>query len=91
MFLGKILRPLTKSMLLYCNNQSAIAVAKNDQYHTCTKLIDIRYHFICKTVACSIVEICYCLTNQMTADIFTKALPVKTFEALRELLGINLD
>ena len=30
MFLGEILCPLTKLMLLYCDNQSAIAVAKND-------------------------------------------------------------
>ena len=41
MFLGDILRPLTKPMMLYCDNQSAIAVAKNDQYHACTKHIDI--------------------------------------------------
>ena len=78
-------------MLLYCNNQSAIAVAKNDQYHACTKHIDICYHFICDTVACSIVEIRYCPTNQMIANIFMKALPVKTFEVLWELLGIRLD
>ena len=30
MFLGEILCPLTKPMLLYCNNLSAIAVVKND-------------------------------------------------------------
>ena len=41
MFLGDILRPLTKPMVLYCNNQSAIAVAKNDQYHAHMKHIDI--------------------------------------------------
>ena len=28
MFLGEILCPLTEPMLLYCNNQSAIAMAK---------------------------------------------------------------
>ena len=91
MFLGKILRPLTNPMLLYCNNQSAIAMAKKDQYHAHTKHIDIHYHFIRETVACSIVEIHYCPTNQMIVDIFTKDLPVKTFEALQELLGVHLD
>ena len=50
---------------------------------------DICYHFIHKTIACNVVEIHYCLTNQMIADIFTKALPVKTFKALWELLGIE--
>ena len=41
MFLRDILHPLTKLMLLYCDNQSAIAVAKNDQYHARMKHIDI--------------------------------------------------
>ena len=33
MFLGEVLHPLSKPMLLYCDNQSAIAVAKDDQFH----------------------------------------------------------
>ena len=78
-------------MLLYCNNQSAIAVAKNNQYHACTKHIDICYHFIHKTVTHGIVKIRYFPTNQMISDIFMKALPMKHFEALHELLGIHLN
>ena len=61
------------------------------QFHAHTKHIDIHYHFICKTVARNVVEIRYCPTNQMITNIFTKALPVKTFEGLQELLGIHLD
>ena len=91
MFLGDILCPLTKLMLLYCDNQLAITVAKNDQYHTCTKHIDIHYHFICEMITWNVVEIHYCPTNQMIADIFMKALPVKNFETLPELLGTYLD
>ena len=91
MILGEILCPLMKPMLLYCDNQSAIAIAKNDQYHARTKHIDIHYHFICETVARNVVEIHYCPTNQMITDYFRKALPVKTFETLWELLGIHLD
>ena len=91
MFLGEILHPLMKLMLLYCDNQSAITIAKNNQYHACTKHIDIHYHFIREMVTRNVVKICYCPTNQMIADIFIKALPVKTFEALQELLGIHLD
>ena len=91
MFLGEVLRPLSKLMLLYCNNQSDIAVAKHDQFHACTKHIDIRYHFICEAITRNIIEVRYCPTQHMIADIFTKALPVKTFEQLCTLLGIYVN
>ena len=91
MFLGDILHPLTKPMVLYCNNQSIIAVTNNDQYHAHTKHIDIQYHFIWESISREIIEICYCPTENMVADIFTKALPVKTFEYLCTLLGVHLD
>ena len=91
MFLGDILRPLVCPMLLYCNNQSAIAVAKNDQYHARMKHIHIRYHFIQELIRWEIIKVWYCPTENMITDIFTKALPVKTFEHLHTLLGVHLD
>ena len=91
MFLGEVLRPLSRPMLLYCDNQSAIAVAKDDQFHAHTKHIDIHYHFICKVITRNILEVRYCPTQHMVTDIFTKALPMKTFEQLHTLLGIYVD
>ena len=91
MFLGEVLRPLSKPMLPYCDNQSAIAVAKNDQFHACTKHIDIQYHFIHEAITWNIIKVRYCPTQHMVADIFTKALPMKTFEQLRTLHGIYVD
>ena len=91
MFLGEVLHPLSKLMLLYCNNQSAITVAKDNQFHACTKHINIRYHFICEAITQDIIEIRYCPTQHMVANIFTKVLPVKTFEQLHTLLGLYMD
>ena len=91
MFLGKILLPLSKPMLLYCDNQSAIAVAKDYQFHAHTKHINIHYYFICKAITQNILEVRYCPTQHMVANIFTKALPMKTFEELCMLLGIYID
>jgi len=39
-FIAEITRPLTCPIILYCNNQLAISVSKNDQFHTRTKHID---------------------------------------------------
>ena len=81
MFLGEVLRPSSKLMVLYCNNQSAIAVAKDDQFHTHMKHINIWYHFI-RMITWNIIEVRYCPTQHMVTDIFTKALLVKTFKQL---------
>ena len=91
MFLGEILHPLSKPMLLYCDNQSAITVAKDDQFHAHMRHIDIHYHFICEVVTWNILEVRYCPTQHMITNIFTKALPVKIFKQLCMLLGIYVD
>ena len=91
MFLGEVLCPLSKPMLVYCNNQSAIAVAKDNQFHARMKHIDIWYHFIHKVITWNIIEVRYYPTQHMVTDIFTKALPMKTFKKLHTLLGIYVD
>ena len=37
---------IEKPMMLYCDNQSAIALMKDHQYHARTKHIDVCFHFI---------------------------------------------
>ena len=61
--------------LLYCDNQAALRLATDDNYHARTKHIDIRYHFIRQVVASDALRLVYCPTDDMTADILTKGLP----------------
>ena len=68
---GKIDPPITVNS----DNQSAIALAKDDRFHARTKHIDIRFHFIRYAIEEKKIRLQYCPTNDMTADIFTKALP----------------
>ena len=35
-----------ESIIVFCDSQSAIQLAKNQVYHTRTKHIDVQYHFI---------------------------------------------
>lgn len=60
---------------LHCNNQAAIKLAIEDNYHARTKHIDIRFHFIRQVIADNTLTLTYCPTDDMAADIFTKSLP----------------
>jgi len=60
---------------LFSDNQSAIALTRDHQYHACTKHIDIQYHFICWAIKNGSIHLIYCPTDDMVADCLTKALP----------------
>ena len=70
------------------DNQSAICLAKNQQVHGRTKHIDIKYHFIRDMVQAGRIKLIYCASEDMVADMFTKGLPIKQFEKLRQMTGI---
>lgn len=55
-------------------NQGSIALAHNPVFHSRTKHIDIRHHYICDEVAARRIELSYIPTDQMIADGLTKAL-----------------
>ena len=72
---------------LYGDNNGAIAIARNPQYHKRTKHFDTRNHYIRQKVKELVIEIECCPTSQMTADVFTKALPKPKFQLHRTKLG----
>jgi len=77
-------------LTLYCDNLSAIKISNNPIQHSMTKHIDIRHHFIGDLVEEKILTLEHVATKEQLADIFTKALDVKSFERLRGKLGIFL-
>ena len=66
------------------DNQSAIAMAKNPQFHGRAKHIDIRHHFIREKVNGREIQLVYCPTGDMVADMLTKGL---NQHQLRNLMG----
>ena len=75
-------------IVLYQDNQSTIKMEKNGQ-NSCTgnsRHIKIRYFFIKDKVNSGEVEIEYCLTEQLLADYFTKALQGELFCCFRRVI-----
>ena len=70
---------LTNPTVIFENNQAAIKMAKNPQYHGRSKHISIKYHFIREQVSTNLIELRYCRTDDMIADIFTKGLGTTKF------------
>ena len=73
------------------DNQGAIEIARNPKFHNRTKHIDMTFHFIREKIASKDIKVEYCSTDDMIADIMTKALPKDRFEKLRSLLNVCLQ
>ena len=77
------------SILLRGDNQGALALTKNPEYHRRTKHIDLRYHWIREQTEQGAFRLEYIPTRQMAADGLTKPLPVPGFQAFIQMLGLN--
>jgi Reverse transcriptase (RNA-dependent DNA polymerase) len=74
---------------LFSDNQAAIALTRDHQYHARTKHIDVRYHFIRWVIEQGSLRIIYCPTDDMVADTLTKALPAAKVKHFAAGLGLR--
>jgi len=86
----EVFGPFKDVTVLLCDNQSAIALACDHQYHTRTKHINVRYHFIHWVVDQGVVRLVYCPTEDMVADMLTKALPSPKVKHFAAGLGLRV-
>ncbi len=80
---------LTEATTIFEDNQSAISLTKNPQFHGRSKHISIKYHFVRDQVTKGTVKLKYCPSKEMVADMLTKGLPKDQFVKLRQMAGIT--
>ena len=71
------------------DNQSAMHIAKNPQFHGRINHIDIKYHYIRDQVSKGNIDVIYCPSTDMVADMLTKRLSKFQFEKLRCMAGVK--
>jgi len=88
-FLSELEFPEQKPTTLHNDNKGAIALSKDPQFHARSKHIDIQHHFIREKIADGLIEIIYCPTDDMLADLFTKGLPKPKHEGFTKSIGVS--
>ena len=76
-----------KSVKIYYDNQSTIHLSKNQQYHSRTKNIYIKFHFIREQIEKQKVEMLKVQSSENTTDILTKIFTRKKFLKCLQTIG----
>ena len=74
--------------VLHCDSQSAIHLNKNSSFHSRSKQINFRYHWICDVLNDKLLQLEKVHTDENTSDILTKALTNDKHEKCRFLAGM---
>ena len=81
--LEEMLETKLKPVKIFQDNQSTIFLANNNVSKRRTKHIDLRYHFVRERIQEKAIELAYCETGSMVADILTKPLRTNLFRLHR--------
>ncbi|GJY01802.1 hypothetical protein Tco_0359954 [Tanacetum coccineum] len=79
---------------IYIDNESTICIVKNPVFHSKTKHIEIRHHFIRDSYEKKLIQVIKIHTDQNVADLLTKAFDasrVKTAKAVHKELGDRME
>nr|GEX69890.1 retrovirus-related Pol polyprotein from transposon TNT 1-94 [Tanacetum cinerariifolium] len=75
-------------LVVYCDNRSAMHLTKNNKFHSKTKHIEVRPHFVRDIVEKGEVIVDKIHTNDNPADTLTKVLTPTKFKHCLDLVGI---
>lgn len=80
---------LVLPIVVHEDNQSCIALTREDRTERKAKHIDTKYNFVKDMVRDGTVQLQYCPTEQMEADLLTKPLQAVKLRQLRRAIGIT--
>ena len=75
--------------VIFADNQGAIALARNPQFHARTKHIEIAHHYGREKVQAGEINLQYTPTERQVADGLTKPLPRDPFQRFRRAIGLR--
>ena len=81
--------PQSKPTTIFTDSQSAMRLALNPEFHSRTKHVDVKFHFLREQVVLRSIDIQFLPSQQQIADIMTKALTTDQFRRLRDLLTLT--
>ncbi|GKE05601.1 putative ribonuclease H-like domain-containing protein [Tanacetum coccineum] len=73
---------------IFIDNESTICIIKNPVFHSNTKHIKIRHHFIRDSYEKRLIQVIKIHTDHNVADLLTKALDVSRFQFLTASIGM---
>ncbi|XP_066590602.1 uncharacterized protein [Prorops nasuta] len=85
----EILKHRKGEIKVFMDNQSAIRLLKNPEFHNKSKHIDIKYCFARDKYEEGFFELIYTPTKEQIADILTKPLAREQFNVLRKKLNVK--
>jgi hypothetical protein len=87
--LGELHSPIQRATVVFCDNVSTVYMSRNPVHHKCTKHIELDIHFVRERVQTGELRVLHVPTDEQYADIMTKGLTTRTFEAFRACLCVH--
>ena len=75
--------------ILHVDNQSVIAIARNPEFHDCTKHIKIWHHFLRQKLEEKELDLTYVPTGDQVADVLTKGLVLEKHNRFSGAMGVH--
>ena len=74
---------------IFIDNQLAITLTHNPEFHVHTKHIEVCHHYICEKLEDKVIDLKYIPTDDQVVDIFTK--PLQMVKYSRFVKGLSLS